>query len=240
MDNNKFHLRAILILLLFLSFLPVNTHAQWRVGLTAGADYNIYHIDKHYMLDWHYEGAWGATAGIMGQYDFNDWFGLRAEINWAMKNHKGYRTGFRSDNYYKEFNHYVQLPLMVSFNFGSPKIKGFLNLGVYGGYRFQRKGNGSTTGFLYTWSHNIAFPYTVYAPPLKYDFDGVNSEKDSNIDYGYMGGLGVEWKFASKWSCQMEARCYYSIKSVQKDYMIIKDPKYNTTFSIQATFCRYF
>ena len=47
-------------------------NAQWRVGVTAGADYNVFSIDKQYMTDVLFDGRWGVTCGVTGQYNFTD------------------------------------------------------------------------------------------------------------------------------------------------------------------------
>lgn len=204
-------------------------NAQWRIGVIGGADYNIYTIDKHYMVDWHYQGAWGGTFGIMGQYDFNDWFGVRAEVDYTMKNHREYRTGLLANTDYVVDNHYVQLPLMANFRFGGEKLKGFLNLGVYGGYWAVKWLNGSI--------NSVDLNITESFSWLNEKFD---SEKDQRIDVGFAGGVGIEFRLNKLFSGQLEGRTYYSTRSIQKDYMKIKDPKYNTTFALLAGVCYHF
>lgn len=185
-------------------------NAQWRVGITAGADYNHYSRDNHYMEDWHYTGAWGASVGIMGQYNFTKWFGLRADFNWTQKNHKEYFDF--SDKKYKYNciikNLYLQLPFMASFQYGRNHIKAFIHLGGYGGY----------------W--------------VRQNQMEMNKERDRRIDFGWIYGGGAEYKFNNHWALQAEARCYYSMQSTHKDYMRnLKDPRYNTTYTFQMALC---
>ena len=66
--------------------------AQWKIGVTAGADYNVYNMDLQYMTDYKLDGRWGATLGITGQYDINSWLGVRADLNWTQKNYRHYRV----------------------------------------------------------------------------------------------------------------------------------------------------
>lgn len=202
----------------------VIAQAQWRIGITGGATYNYYSIDKHYMEDWHYKGAWGkigfcrnktlpiGTIGVMGQYNFNDWFGVRMDLNLTAKNHRQYRTMVVLD--YETINNYIQLPVMASFSFGGKDVKGFFNAGIYGGY----------------W-RSARYP-------------GLIKERDQRFDYGLVCGAGLEWRFEflkQKWAWQiLEARIYYSTQSTQKDYMKIKDPKYNTTLALQSGLCYFF
>ena len=103
-------------------------HGQWRVGVTAGTDYNVYTMDKQYESDWQTEGRWGATVGITGQYDVTDWLGIRADLNWTQKNYRHHRD--RIPISYKYFNDYLQLPVMASLSVGGEKLRGFVNLGA--------------------------------------------------------------------------------------------------------------
>ena len=111
----------------------LTVQAQWRVGVTGGADYNVFSMDKQYMTDYKIDGRWGATVGVSGQYDVNEWLGVRADLNWTQKNYRKRRVVLY-DTDYKLRNNYIQLPVMASFSFGSEKLRGFCNLGVYGGY----------------------------------------------------------------------------------------------------------
>ena len=198
-----------------------SAQAQWRVGITAGADWNQYTIDKHYMLDWHYEAQWGATFGVTGQYDINNWLALRTDVNYAQKNHREYRKLLDSTDY-KKLNAYLQVPVMASFGFGGENLHGFLNLGLYGGYWLSSKLKGHY--------RNID-SWAVSSIDEKVEF---NNKRDQRFDFGPVGGIGLEYKLTEHLATLVEARCYYSTISTQKDYMRIKDPKYNTTIGLQA------
>ncbi len=60
------------LLLVFALMTTLFANAQWRVGVTAGADYNVFSIDKQYMTDVLFDGRWGVTCGVTGQYNFTD------------------------------------------------------------------------------------------------------------------------------------------------------------------------
>lgn len=125
--------------------LPSLGFAQWRVGVNGGADNNHFIIDKHYQTDYVYDDRWGVTLGVMGQYDINDWLGIRAELDWTQKNYRHHRQVNQLMDY-KYVNNYLQLPVMASFSFGGQKLRGFCNAGIYGGYWLTsgREGFGST------------------------------------------------------------------------------------------------
>lgn len=201
--------------------LPSLAFAQWRVGVNGGATYNHSTISKHYMTDYQWKDRWGVTLGVMGQYDVNDWLGVRAELDWTQKNYRLTRQIF-SHLDYKYVNNYLQLPVMASFSFGGKQLRGFCNAGVYGGYWLTSGREGTdfnnSSEKAYEFSENIEF----------------NSERDQRFDFGFVGGIGLEYRFCQRWAAQVEMRYYYSTVSTQKDYMRLSDPRYNSTLGVLA------
>ncbi len=209
---------------LFLSLalmLPITAFAQWRVGVNVGGDVNHYSVSTQFQSDLQYKDRWGVTMGAMGQYNFFDWLGVRAELDWTQKNYRMKRPilGYVD---YKYTNNYLQLPVMASFSFGGKKLRGFCNLGIYGGYWL----NSSRKGVEMNTSGLVAYDFSE-----KIDF---NDERDQRWDFGFVGGAGLEYRFAAKWAAQLELRYYYSTVSVQKDYTGFKDNRYNSTLALQA------
>ena len=220
MKNKVFLLGAMLLMLTAVA------HAQWRVGATIGTSANHYRMDRQYMSDYHINDRWGLTMGVTGQYDFTEWLGVRADFNWIQKNHRVLRDRIPMD--YKYVNNYLQLPVMASFSFGGQKLRGFCNLGVYGGYWLSSNYSGVD------YNSFVGAPYDVKG---HVDF---NSDRDQRWDCGFVGGLGVEYRFARHWGAQVEARYYYSTTSVQKQYMRVKDYRYNSTLALQAGVSYFF
>ena len=207
---------------------PTETTAQekkpnsgkWRVGVTAGADYNVHSMDLQYMNDYQLAGRWGLTMGVSGQYDINDWLGVRADLNLTQKNYRQYRVVMgKIDHRYR--NNYVLLPVMASMSFGGQKLRGFCNLGVYGGYWL----NSYRWGYEYNTmtDRNHEFGETME----------MDSQRDQRWDCGLIGGVGLEYKLAKNWAVQAEVRYYYSTTSTRKQYMRTKDYRYNSTTAIQ-------
>ena len=220
MKNKSLLLGAMLLMLTAVA------HAQWRVGATIGTSANHYRMDRQYMSDYHINDRWGLTMGVTGQYDFTEWLGVRADFNWTQKNHRVLRDRIPMD--YKYVNNYLQLPVMASFSFGGQKLRGFCNLGVYGGYWLSSNYSGVD------YNSFVGAPYDVKG---HVDF---NSDRDQRWDCGFVGGLGVEYRFARHWGAQVEARYYYSTTSVQKQYMRVKDYRYNSTLALQAGVSYFF
>ena len=201
--------------------LPSLAFAQWRVGVNGGATYNHSTISKHYMTDYQWKDRWGVTLGVMGQYDVNDWLGVRAELDWTQKNYRLTRQIFSVLDY-KYVNNYLQLPVMASFSFGGKQLRGFCNAGVYGGYWL-------TSGREGTDFNNSSEKVYEFSEDIKF-----NSERDQRFDFGFAGGIGLEYRFCQRWAAQVEMRYYYSTVSTQKDYMRLSDPRYNSTLGVQS------
>ena len=219
--------RLILIALAFFS-LPVL--AQWRIGITAGPDYNFYSRNNHYMKEIHYSGAWGATTGIVVQKDFTNWLSLRTELNWILKNHQEEQIDHENNKLFDThtWNHYIQLPFMASFNYGSKKMHGFFNAGLYGGYWIHSSYWGRYVGL----TNRYSYPVGDIICQNKRKLD---SDYDQRFDYGIVGGIGIEYRSSKHWAYQIESRIYYSGQNTQKENAVFADPRYNTTLSFQAT-----
>ncbi len=212
--------RTILFVIVMITMVPLSSHAQWRVGANVGADYNHYSLNTQYQNDVKYKGRWGLNMGVMGQYDIFDWLGVRAELDWTQKSYRRERM-ILSDQSYKVTNNYLQLPVMASMSFGSKQWRGFCNLGVYGGYWMNSDMKGTDFN---------SFTNMVYEFEKKYEF---NDDNDNRWDFGYAGGLGVEYRIGQHWAAQMEARYYYSVTSTHKS-QIVEDNRYHSTLSLQA------
>lgn len=78
----------LVILILWLTGIQV-VSAQWRVGVNAGYAHNTLAIDRGYAYDMRYDSRGGFTMGVPVQYDFTDWFGLRAELAYVAKGQSG-------------------------------------------------------------------------------------------------------------------------------------------------------
>ena len=200
--------------------LPLAARAQWRIGVTGGATYNTFSMDRQYMDDYRFDGRWGGTAGICCQYDFTDWLAVRADLDWTQKNYRVHRILLNEiDVRYR--HDYLLLPVTAVFSFGGEKLRGFCNLGVYGGYWLA--------------CHREGSDFNVF-DESKYDFSESLKfvpEVDQRWDFGPVGGLGVQYRIASHWAVQAEARYYYSVVSTTRQYMRVKDYRYHNTAAVQ-------
>lgn len=195
--------------------------AQWRVGVNVGAAINKLGIDTQYQYDWRYDTRHGVQVGVTGQYNFVDWFGIRTELGLQQRGYTMRRTEYMVDKVrYKYRDNYLTLPVMVSFSFGGKAVRGFLNAGVYGGYWLNSRVKGADFDI------DIEQDYPINT---SVHFD---SRRDQRLDFGYVGGVGVEYHFAKHWAAQVEARYYYSVVSKKKQYQATKDYQYNSTLTL--------
>jgi opacity protein-like surface antigen len=215
--------KKTIIALVGLLLLSGTLQAQWRLGVEAGATYNHYSIDKQYMSDYRYENGWGATAGVKAQYNFFDWLGLRAGMYFTQRSYRhtrAERPGWLNMRY---DNNYLLFPVTVNFSFGGQKVRGFVDLGVYGGCWLNTQRHGRD---------NNSFTARAYDIHETMEW---NDKRDQRGDFGYTGGVGLEYKFLPNWAVQIEAVCYYSVVSATKQYMShVKDYRYHTTLGLQA------
>ena len=203
--------------------LTMMTQAQWRLGVVGGAAWNHYAVDKQYATDYQFNSRWGGTAGITAQYNFFDWFGLRANAMFVQRNYQHTRTIYSNLLDVRYENNWLLFPVTVNFSFGGQKVRGFVDLGVYGGAWLSSK----RSGIEYS-----SFSHTTYNFRETMQFD---KRKDQRGDFGFTGGVGIEYRFHEHWLAQIEAVCYYSVISSTKQYMEHqKDYRYNTTVGLQA------
>lgn len=229
MKANKIIMSALILLA---AVFPMQIDAQWKVGVTAGYDYNFYSVDTQYAYDLNFGNRGGFTAGIIGEYGFRDWFGLRAELVYLQKGHKMDRL--YNETRQQRRDNYLELPILARFSFGSEKIRGFLHAGGYVGYWMSSRIKGEEISLTYDPDKqiegekpNMAFKYSH-----SYTF---NSRRDNRFDAGVVGGIGVGYRILPQLEVEVEGRCYYSLTSTTKDYMKYnKQPRYNTTVAIQT------
>ena len=146
----------------------------------------------------------GAMMGLTIRYTEEKYFGLVADL---MITQRGWAEKFEDTpefSYRRQFT-YVQLPVMTHIYFGSPKFRGFVNLGPSVGYMIQDK---ITANFDYQNLSQVAhFPTGRRTEQL-------NRAVSRKVDYGITGGAGMELRVRRKHSFMIEARYYFGIGNV--------------------------
>jgi len=195
----------------------------WSVGIIGGASYNWQMREAGYAYDMSFGGGWGGYAGVSATYMFFDWLSIRADILYSQKNYNMQRMqpALRELNVHTNYtNHYLQIPVMADWTFGS-LVKGHILTGAYGG----------------AWLGGNTERVTVLnKEPLKdvYEF----SKEDNRADAGLVGGIGVSWDPIQYLRLSAEAMFYYSMTNTMKRQAVMTDTRYNNTviFGLSARY----
>jgi len=195
------------------------------IGVLGGLDRNYHIIDMSYMTDYSYSRfAPGSSYGL--QLGYSPWKWLTFRLDGVVLN-KNYYREHMVPNYgaYPDTttNQYVNVPLVVMLNVGNT-IRVHAFGGVYGGYWLS--------------SHRKGRTMAVFGSP-EYDQDVDLDSEESQIkfnrkDGGFTYGAGLSTVFAKHIELGVEVRWYYGIYDIQKEYMTNLNPRYNTTFVMQA------
>lgn len=223
-----------LLLLTAMLLVVTAASAQWKVGLTGGSAWN-WHTGPRYDVnhcDMKYEMKIGSTFGLLTQYQFNDWFGIRADLDYVSKD---YVISYASSNNihdnmditcfsYTEMqtrlNRYLLLPVKADFSFGiSDRSRLYGNLGFYAGYWMSERFHHSV---------DICSAETDYYNG-KREFD---SRADRRFDAGFTAGFGICYSLCRHFEISVEGLCYYGLVSSAKNYSpYVENRRYDVTAS---------
>lgn len=199
---------------------------HFSIGVLGGLDRNYHIVDMSYMNDYSYSPyAPGRTYGV--QLGYSPWKWLTFRVDGVMVDKNYYRQHMLANGggAYPDTttNQYVNVPVVVMLNVGN-KIRVHAFGGVYGGYWLS--------------SHRKGRTMAVFGSP-EYDEDVDLDSEESQIkfnrkDGGFTYGAGLSGVIAKRIEIGVEARWYYGIYDIQKEYMTFLNPRYNTTFALQA------
>lgn len=193
-------MRKILFLLLLAASTTIK--AQWRAGVYGGLDYCERTYNAGYDYTNYLDGKAGTVFGITGQYNFMDWLGIRADINWQSRNYNASYTYWR--NRYQYRNTYLTIPLMVNLSRGIGRLRGYVNLGGYLGHWQSQKMEG-------TYVRNIS--------TNTYENIGTESgfnESNRRFDAGLTAGIGVSFMLTTHIALNAEWMMYHGLVNNHK------------------------
>lgn len=235
MKQKKYFLFSLFFFFLF----SVQVKSQLSIGIEGGGTKNYLNTNVSNLVSTKYNPAYGFNIGIPVLYKINDWLAFQADPSYIQKNYQLARTDFFQGVYQDNTNTYLQLPLMAHLSFGGQQLRGFLNLGGYGGYWLSAHIKGTTPNILdepaYTNTvsnaqpNNVFDEYTPYNYNEKYQF---NNTKDNRMELGLLAGVGMSYEMNDKYLFFGEARYYQSMSDQQKNYQINLVPRYNETVGV--------
>lgn len=182
-----------------------------------------------------YDGMKGWNISIPVGYQFFNWLALETAPTYIQKNYNIVRTGFFTGIYQKNYNTYLQLPLVLRFSFGGKALRGFVDMGGYGAYWKSGRIKGTEPNIL---NEDDTAYQTVNATSLLgenygYSYDqpyAFNSVKDNRVEWGVIGGAGISYELFKTYTFYVEGRYYRAMTDQQKNYEINQSPRYNDNF----------
>lgn len=236
MFKNKGSLRFDRMVFFNLLFIAATntTSAQLSIGLETGYNKNYLYTNTSNRDFTAYKPAGGFNLGIPLSYTVSSWFAVQADPSLIKKNYRTERSDFFEGVYQVNTNTYLQLPVMGHFTFGGQYLKGFLNLGVYGGYWTLGKVKGTLPNILNA-VDTVGNINTVYDYQKSYNYNEkylFDSRKDNRIEFGWLAGVGLSYDLNNVYQVFGEARYYQSLTDQQKKYMINQVPRYNQTYIV--------
>lgn len=205
---------------------PAEKHLYWNFGVTGGMDRNYHIVDMSYMNEYHYSKfAEGSSYGVQLGFSPVRWLTLRVDGVILQKNY--YRdhvigsTGISLPD--TTLNKYVNVPVVLMLNVGKTvRLHAFG--GGYWGYWLESVRKGKAYGM------NGIVSFTS-----EMDFETAESQaRDNRTDAGLVWGCGLSGVIAKRFELGVEAKWYYGLLDIQKDYMAHLNPRYNTTFVMQG------
>ncbi|MEO6837737.1 MAG: porin family protein [Ginsengibacter sp.] len=227
----------------FFIIFSIQAKSQLSIGLEGGGTRNYLNTNVSNLVSTEYNSSYGFTVGVPILYQINDWLSFQADPSYTQKNYEYARTDFFQGVYQDNTNSYLQLPLMAHLSFGGEKLKGFVNLGGYGGYWLSSHLKGTIPNVLnqpaYTNTvsnaqpNNVYDEYTPYSYSEKYQF---NKTKDNRIELGLLAGMGISYEMNEKYILFGEVRYSQSMSDQQKKYQTNLVPRYNETVGVSLGF----
>lgn len=146
----------------------------------------------------------GIIFGASVRYCEEKLFGLMAELKYVQR---GWKEDFKETSFsYDRVLNYVELPVMTHINFGSQKVRGFVNLGPSVSYMLS---NSASANFDYM------HPETVEGFPIdNRHVSQMALEVKNKIDYGIVGGVGVEFRVKKRHCFLLEGRYYFGLGNI--------------------------
>ena len=202
-----------------LSAVTITVSAQWRLGVYAGIDHCNHDLSNGYAYTNQVNGKNGGIFGIMGQYNFCDWFGVRADINLQNRNYNAIYS-LEVDKY-RYRNTYLTLPLLANFSFGSQQLRGYVNAGGYIAHWVSKK---MECLQVFNMSSNDEAETST---PSYF------GKADRRFDAGLAGSLGISYLVLPELAINAEGSIYYGlVNSHNTGSSYFKQPAYDTTLGL--------
>jgi len=220
---------------LLISF-SLTSKAQQLLGFEAGVSRNFLKTNGPSQVSTRVDAKNGYYFASRIQFRLGHIIAIETMPGLIEKNYSVSRTDSLAGIYTDHSNKYLQIPLTLHAVIGK-RLKFFLDAGIFGGYWVNSKINGTVPDIFSVNSdknqHGQEFNLVPYSQ--NYSFD---KQKDQRFDFGYIGGLGLQFNFFQQLDGFIAGRYFYAISNRQKNNPAYDMGSYNqtTTVSLGITY----
>ena len=146
----------------------------------------------------------GSTGAVTFRYTEEKLFGLIAELGWVQR---GWKENYELLPFeYSRTLTYINLPLLTHIYFGSPRFKGFVNLGPQVSFLL-----GESTKANFDYNNPTTVPDY---PANRRQTEQLYTPVKNKFDYGICAGAGIEFYVSRRNSLSLEGRFYYGLGNI--------------------------
>lgn len=196
--------RIVLLLTVFLGIMGAKAQTHYIPHVWVGGHAGMTMSEISFSPSVRQSMVQGMTAGLSFRYAEERHVGLIAEFNISQR---GWKEDFEGAPFsYSRRLTYMEIPVLTHIFFGSPKFKGFFNLGPVVGYMI---GDNIKSDFDY------AHPDQVPGFPLSNrSTEQMAMEIKNKFDYGITAGAGCEFVVKRRHAFSLEARYYFGLGNI--------------------------
>ncbi len=196
--------RIVLLLTVFLGIMGAKAQTHYIPHVWVGGHAGMTMSEMSFSPSVRQSMVQGMTAGLSFRYAEERHVGLIAELNISQR---GWKEDFEGAPFsYSRRLTYMEIPVLTHIFFGSPKFKGFFNLGPVVGYMI---GDNIKSDFDY------AHPNQVPGFPLSNrSTEQMAMEIKNKFDYGITAGAGCEFVVKRRHAFTLEARYYFGLGNI--------------------------
>jgi hypothetical protein len=192
--------RSVLIILFFISALISNGQDKFTKALYIGAKGGITESQVRFYPTIPQAFFQGNTGGLFFRMISEPHIGIQVEANYIQK---GWQeeplVSDPSKSYFHQLN-YLDFPVMTHVNFGKKAIRVILNLGPSISFLMSEEQGLKPSG---TIPANSEEAQEYWGKPI-----------DSNIDFLFTVGIGMEYHLKGGSAFSLESRVYYSLPNI--------------------------
>lgn len=196
--------RIVLLLTVFLGIMAAKAQTHYIPHVWVGGHAGMTMSEMSFSPSVRQSMVQGMTAGLSFRYAEERHVGLIAELNISQR---GWKEDFEGAPFsYSRRLTYMEIPVLTHIFFGSPKFKGFFNLGPVVGYMI---GDNIKSDFDYAHPDQVpGFPLTNRST------EQMAMEIKNKFDYGITAGAGCEFVVKRRHAFTLEARYYFGLGNI--------------------------